>query len=137
MTTVKTAKPATTQYLHRLLCVTKQVQYKAELVSSFTDGRAESSRDMTEEEAQALIKFIQSGGKQGDSADRMRKKILSYCHQMLWYTEQGKLNYKAIDEYCIKYGHKHKPLNDYTEKELPVLVSQFETMFNGYLKQST
>lgn len=132
---MKTALPQTTQYIHRLLCATRQVEHKADLVSSFTQGRALSSRDMYEEEAQALVDFLQNGGKVEDKADKMRKKILSICHTMGWYKEGTKtLDYARIDAYCEKYSAVHKPLNKHTLQELPTLVSQFEAVLKSHLK---
>lgn len=74
-------------------------------------------------------------------ANRLRRTILRYCHDMkTWYKyeadgntyilKDGKpvLDYDAIDAYCIKYSTAKKTLNEHTLAELPKLVYQFKKL---------
>ncbi len=61
-----------------------------------------------------------------------RRKILSLCHELGWTypTHGGKLvvNFQSLEKWMIKYSYLHKPLNYYTPRELPLLVTQFENL---------
>ncbi|MCE9538711.1 MAG: hypothetical protein K8R85_05790, partial [Bacteroidetes bacterium] len=78
---------------------------------------------------------IPKGQGTGNKADKMRKKILSICHEMNWTNEKGKINWKMLNDYLLKYGYLHKALNDYKETELPTLVSQFEALLKHFYKK--
>ncbi len=108
---------------------------KATLVHSHTDGRTSSSREMMNWECQNLIKFLEKQEKpKNDSADKMRKKIISICYEMGWTFDTGRINMERINNFCIKFGYLHKPLNDYSINELPELVTQFKKVLNSSYK---
>lgn len=74
-----------------------------------------------------------------EQANAMRKKMIALAHQMGWssiHPESGKkiADMARLDEWCIKYGHQHKALNAYTLAELPMLVTQFDKFYKGFLK---
>lgn len=109
---------------------------KEELVYRFTQGREISSSAMTVCECHSLIDHLNSFIKIGDKKnDVQRKKILSICHEMNWRTEAGQIDWKHLNEYLLKYGYLHKLLNNYTEKELPKLVTQFENLLKSYYEK--
>ena len=107
-----------------------------ELIHLFTEGRCTTSKQMLYKEAQELLNYFNEiNPSEKNKADKMRKKIISHCHSMNWYIEgTRKLDYNRLNDWCKKFGYLHKDLNDYTYKELPALVTQFETVFVSYLK---
>ena len=105
-------------------------EQREELVYKFTNGRETSSAEMLEPECDKLIAHLHSLGKPSvnDPADKMRKKILSICHDMHWETPSGKIDWSRLNNWLAKYGYMHKSLNSYTLEELPTLVTQFERL---------
>lgn len=105
---------------------------KAGLVFQFTGERTSSSAEMMFTEMQNLIHALQTPAAGGDAADRMRKKIIALAkHEMSWTMED-------IDKFCKERGHvRHDKLNDYTLKELPSLVVQFERVHKSFIKSLT
>lgn len=125
--------------IHSLLPadVKQDKDLKAALVVQYTgsENRA-STRDLSYHQAKELIRSLRSGQMttQDKSSDKMRKKIISMAHDLGWqyvHPLHGKLcaDMKAINQWCKKYGYLHKPLDKYTYRELPTLVSQFETFY--------
>lgn len=122
--------------LHLLLNQTGKAPHKKELVSSFTSGRSDSSRDMTDQEARDLISYLEGSKTTPDPADRMRKKVISMAREIGWEirNNNGKVaDMQRIRNWVTKYGYLKKPLNDYTANELPRLVTQFEKVYQDFL----
>jgi hypothetical protein len=117
--------------LHSLLNTTGFLPQKRSLVFGFTNGRSESSKDMNDTEAIDLINYLKQHDKQGEAAEKMRRKIIHHAKEMGWLLPGNKANMQRINEWCEKYGYLHKPLNKYSYEELPKLVSQFA---NGVYK---
>lgn len=108
---------------------------KQDLVFAITKGREKSTTGLTHLECNALINDLQAKLPKNESkSDKMRKKILSTCHEMRW-TINGKIDFDRLNEYLLKYGYKHKELNEYTEKELPVLVTQFDNLLISFYEK--
>lgn len=115
---------------------------KEDLVHQFTNGRATRSSQMAPNECQALINHLNVVIKEtkktkttvakNDGGDKMRKKILSICHEMGWKLEGGKIDMARVNDFCLKKGCKHKLLDDYTRAELPLLITQFERVLKDY-----
>lgn len=115
------------------------------IVNELTGGRTESLKDITPDETQALIKHLERNNPpKPNPADKMRKKILSIAYQMDWTIKVNDakgykgMSYRAdlgrINRWCIERSYLKKPLNSYTYKELPKLISQFEIVYKDYLK---
>lgn len=122
--------------IHLLLSQSGKAAHKKELVSSFTSGRSDSSRDMTDQEARDLISYLEGSKTAPDPADRMRKKIISMAREIGWEmrTAKGKVaDIERIKNWVLKYGYLKKPLNDYGINELPRLVTQFEQVYKDFL----
>lgn len=112
--------------------------FKKDLVFSFTDGRSESSRDMTDQEAKEMINYLENIKTAPDPADRMRKKIISQAREMHWEKrDNGKrvADMARVEAWVIKYGVLKKPLNDYKINELPALVTQFDKVYKDFLNK--
>jgi hypothetical protein len=117
---------------------------KEELVYQFTAERETSSAKMEVRECQALINHLEimagqstarivntkgrAMGQTYDLMDRMKKKILSICHELGWELPSGKIDWHRLNAYLLKYGYLHKGLNEYKYEELPTLVTQFENL---------
>lgn len=96
---------------------------KETLVLAFSNGRCKSSKELTLQEAGALITHLKSL----DGSHKMRRKIISMAHELGWKIPgTKKIDMDAINEWCKKYGFGKKELNEYTEQELPKLVTQFQ-----------
>lgn len=108
---------------------------KEVMILGFTGGRSSSRSDLTFLEAKKLIQHLKQTDPNEPAADKMRKKIISLAHEMHWKLPSGKADMKRIDEWAKKYGYKHKSLDNYSYKELPTLVSQFENMYKGFLNK--
>lgn len=128
--------------LHKLLGdLNIDKETKSDLVMQFTQERETSSSKMLVSECQALINhlnIIKNGPVQKNHAseqntvqNKMRRKILSICHEMNWKLGQ-QLDWERINFWLQKYGYLHKDLNKYTEAELPKLVTQFENLLQSY-----
>jgi len=115
---------------------------RAELVSHFSCGRVVSSAELSQSEAEKLIKHLE-GVKSGriqqpmaeQASDRMRKKIIHYFHEMGWKNEEGKVDMKRVYAFIKKRGFLKKSFNHYTSRELPRLVSQVEIIYKKYLEK--
>lgn len=118
---------------------------KEELVHQFTNGRETKSSEMTVEECRALInhlnvikqqniKVVASPGPvfQNTPANNMRRKVISIAHEMKWKLPNGKADMTRVNDFCVKRGHAHKTLNEYTYDELPKLITQFEQVLREY-----
>ncbi|HXU27478.1 MAG TPA: hypothetical protein VN698_09625 [Bacteroidia bacterium] len=125
--------------LHALIGELKiDAETKEDLVHSYTGGRTTSSSKMLVHECANLISHLESMSSkktqmpnQTEACQKMRKKIFSICYEMQW-TLAGKLDWSRINFWLNKYGYLHKKLDDYTEAELPKLVTQFENLLKSY-----
>jgi hypothetical protein len=128
-TSENTVRPDQIKQLHTLLSNTGKMEYKREMINDVTGGRTNSSKELLWHEAQILINHLKSIDPKSTAMDNMRKKIIHYAHEMGWRKkEQGKwvADMDSINSWCNKYSFAKKPLNEYTYKELPKLVTQFE-----------
>lgn len=104
----------------------------------FSNERTTKTSELTIKEYDQLLNRLQSLSNQQDACNTMRRKIISRAHEMSWTYQDAngktKANIKRINDWCVKFGYLHKPLNDYTEKELPALVTQFDKVYVDYLK---
>lgn len=121
--------PAQLKALHVALRQKGMEGQKANLVLGISQGRTESSRELSMEEARELIKYLTpqppnppEGGlpsKQAEGVRKMRGKMKQQGLEIGWNTE-------ALNDWCIRYGYLKKGFYLYTYVELPKLLSQFE-----------
>lgn len=111
-------------------------EYKRDLVKVYSDGRAESCKELDAIESAKLLHDLQALANQTPwavAADRMRKKILYMAHGMNWEVEGSqKVDMARVNAWCNKYAGK--PLDAFKYEELPAVVSQFEMVYKSYLK---
>lgn len=132
--------------MHALLAQLNLMSQKGNLILGITNGRTESSRQMTNIEANELLAYLRSQqpalktSKRSDEkkkADKMRKVMISLAWQMNWTKDvQGKqcCDIEHINRWCQTHGYLKKPFNDYLYAELPKLVTQFKSVYKSYLK---
>ena len=113
---------------------------KEDIIMGASNERTISTRELTSDEANALIKYLKQQDPDEQKAEKMRRKIISMAHEMGWasttLSHQGKpkVDMERIDNWCVKYGFLHKKLNQYLYTELPRLVTQFESVYQSFLK---
>lgn len=136
-----TITPSQLRAIHTLLSKQGLRDEKDSIVSSFTAGRTTHSSAMLFDEAAALIGHLKSLDPEDKASDKMRNKILSMAHEMGWRLApregevKGRVDMKRVDNWCLKYGHVKKRLDDYKYNELPKLVSQFDEVYKGHLSK--
>lgn len=109
--------------------------HKTEIVLGSSNGRTESTKELTLEEAKSLISYLKSIDPDEASADKMRKKIISMAHEMNWRVPgSAKADMKRIDGWCKEYSKLKKSLDNHTLQELPALVTQFKFVYNSYIR---
>lgn len=132
-------KPGYIRRIHALLpqSIKKDADLKAELVLQFTGDQARvSTKYLSDQEAKRLINYLIAQ----QPTNKMRKKILSMCHEMHWHKPgTTALDWERLEAWMLKYGQrKTKDLNAYNEQELRVLVTQLERVLESYyLKQKS
>lgn len=118
--------------LHALLNKAGLMEHKKEIVQEYSHKKSTSSKQLTLEEARALIDYLESLVNNQDSKSRMIKKIFAICRSLGWIygnsPEDRKMNNAKLGSFIERKGYLKKPLKDYNESELPGLVSQFESI---------
>lgn len=100
-----------------------------ELVSDATQGRTTSLRDLSPQELRALEqRILELVDPAEASLQRQRRKIIAILAGRGCITPGGKPDMAHIHAWVQRYGYLHKPMNDYTNKELPRLVTQAEAI---------
>jgi hypothetical protein len=118
---------------------------KAGFVRQYTDERETSTTKLTWKEAQDMITGLSKLAEKqiiaripisdtDKQADRKRKLILHYAHQMGWENDDMKVDVERVNNWCIKYGQFHKALNNHDVTELSHLIVQFEHVYKDFLK---
>jgi hypothetical protein len=134
--------------LYGLLRDTGTQRYRHDLVLSFSHGRTDNSAELTDQEVDDLINHLSTKAPEKHGPTRsgvdykgqqMRRRILSLCHTIGWnsinpQTSKHEIDWDRLNGWMSKYGYLHKKLNEYTFKELPRLVTQFEHMVKTTLK---
>lgn len=120
--------------IHALVNKLKLQHLKEEMVRGFSGGRASSTADLYVDEAAAYIKHLKAQDPEEKAAEKMRRKIISMAHEC-GYRKPGTtvIDMVKLDAWCVKYGHKHKKLNQYRYADLPKLVTQFQNMYKQFL----
>lgn len=115
-------------------------QAKEAMVIGFSGGRATSSKDLYQHEAEDMQKHLQSlyGFGENKSTVAMKGKLLSYCHEIGWtkINDKGKkvADMASLNDWATKYGYLHKAVDDHSYEELIKLVSQFELFYKSFLQ---
>ncbi len=131
--------------VYALLNKTGLITQKENIIAGISNGRTSSSKDLSYDEVVALIRYLKSQDPDEKKAETMRRKIIRMAHEMHWQVTgleaqrqigaKPKADMKRIDGWCKQYGYLHKGLDNYTMKELPKLVSQFEIIHKQFLSK--
>ena len=129
--------------IHLLLRQINLQEQKPALVFSFSGGRCTSSKALTFQEAQNLITHLEQqlpvmktlSSLHHTSANQMRRKLISICHNMNWRTKDGKVDMQRLDEWCGNKSYLKKPLMKYSYNELPMLVSQLQQVYISFINK--
>lgn len=99
---------------------------KANVVWGASAGRTEHVSELSNEEANLLIKYLKSQDPDEAKCEKARKVIISMAHE-LGYRKPGttKVDMVKLDEWCMKYGKYKKKLNQHKLDELNKLQWQF------------
>ncbi len=105
------------------------------MVRGFTGMRTEHVSDMTFAEATSMIIDLKKNDPNEKSAELMRRKLIALAYKRAGLSSRANAAQKKavvvwLDEWCKKYGCIKKSFNNYTYKELPQLVSQFEIVMD-------
>jgi hypothetical protein len=130
--------------IHILLKQVGKQEHKAALVFSFSNSRCISSKELSYQEAQNLIGYLEQqllvmkngSSPHHTSANQMRRKLISICHNMKYELESGKVDMKRLDEWCRNKSYLKKPLMEYSYDELPKLVSQFQQVYVSFINKN-
>ncbi len=110
-------------------------EFKADLVRQFTEGRETSTTKLSWKEAKDMIvSLTKITEPKQDAADKKRKLLIAYAHQMRWENDTGAVDMERVDNWCIKYGQYHKDLMSHDVAELSHLIVQMEKAFRHLLK---
>jgi hypothetical protein len=114
------------------------VEDKEAFAWQYSNGRTYRTSELTLTEYKQLIKDLQALFSKQDTSNTMRRKMISHAHEMSWTVGvDGKIkaDMKRLNNWCVKFGYLHKPLNEYTMQELPTLLTQFDRVYSDYLKK--
>jgi hypothetical protein len=124
--------------LARLAPVYEHSQIKTDGAFEISNGRTSKSSELTVEEMNVFIKQLEAEVMRRNTnptvpeEERMRKKIFAIMHAIEWVTQEGKLDYRALSSWLMKYRDAKRPhLSKYHGKELREIVSSFERMEIG------
>ena len=131
-------QPNQIKHIHTILpqMYKQDRELKQLLVVQFTeDDSKTSTKDLTSLQADELIYFLKTGNAITytkyaffDKDSQQHNYILSLCHQLGWVQKDNPARacLETLGKWIKHYGYMHKPLKEYTAKELPKLVTQLE-----------
>lgn len=128
--------PTLNKHLHALLTQLNLMEQKQDLVRQFTNGRTISSKDMSIDEARALIKSLEDQKEQ--RTKKMRAKIIHLLCLLGYTLDDGTPNYVRINRFIENIGARNprkKPLPFLDPKETWAVLCQVEQMYAKELKR--
>lgn len=116
-------------------CGVNEEHDKEDLVYEYTDGRTASLSDMRHRETVALVNALNARLNPDKlKRDKQVGKILSLAHEMHWELKSGKVDMARVDNFCLTQTKQKKTLKEFTDAELPKLVTLFEKVYISFLK---
>lgn len=123
------------------VCIKNKIE-SADLAYDYSKGRTQHVSQLYKDEATQLIKWLLNSLKvQVTPKEKMMRKILSLAHELHWelshasrHGKSNKVDMAKLDEWCMRYGQFHKPLDQHNEMELTKLVTQFQYVHKDFLK---
>jgi hypothetical protein len=133
---------------HAILARTGQMEAKPEIISSLSDGRASSTKELYQEELESWINAYNAASKPVTAVNpgqKMINSIIAMAHDIGFIKKKqmvvGGIGGKKVNDYTdlnkwmLERGYLKKPLNQYKYEELPKLVSQFKGLYMHQLKK--
>src|SRR5690554_190035 len=113
---------------------------RVELIQNMTNQEKSSLKELTPHEYKILVNgLVQVKGniwsEKEQRKDRQRKKIIANLRKLGYTLDDGRSDMRRIEEWVIKYGYLHKPMNSYDENELPMLVTQVDKMLEKFIQK--
>jgi len=99
-------------------------QYKRYLINGFTQGRTESSRELTDSEFDQIINYLDAETEK--SLKRMRRKVLSIAHELGWEDEKGNVRLDVLDAWLEQYTAYKVAFWKLTYDQLIDIITQME-----------
>jgi len=114
-----------------LFTQTKQIGHRHTACFNVSNGRTESTKELTEAEVDVIIKELKKlqtdkpkyTPKEGD---KQRKKIIGIARDMRWDARGDAIMMHRIDEFMLNRTKYRKKLNDLTVDELNKVCFIFE-----------
>lgn len=112
---------------------------RAELIQQFTDGRKSGLSDLSHFEYAEFLRWLnrtfqKATNTEAQKCNLMRRKIIALFHKMNYKLDDGKIDMQHVNEWCVKYGHKHVELNAYNYNELTTLLTQAENYYKTFIE---
>lgn len=108
---------------------------KEAIIIEYTDGRTSDMKDMTHRETVELVNALNAGLNPSKlKRDKQVSKILSMAHEMHWELKTGKVDMERLDAFLLTRTPQKKKLCEFTDAELPGLVTLFEKVYISFLK---
>lgn len=123
--------------IHTLLSQKKLMEHKRDLCLGFSNGRTESSRELTLSEARVFIQYLKEDTAGEDAINREKNSIikriwhLGYLAGIIYgdSPEDKAINSAKLDTFAKERGTVKKPLRQQSVAELKRTVKQFEAIF--------
>lgn len=108
---------------------------KRDLVYSFSNGRTESSKELSMNEAKELIVYLKSPEENGRLVNRIWH--LAYMSGIIQpgNSDDMAMNAASLDKFCINRGTVKKAINNQSISELKKTVKQFEAIYKKCVKK--
>lgn len=108
---------------------------KVEIVFEYTNGRTTSLKEMNQRETTKLVNTLNERlNPVKAKKDKQVGKILSMAHEMHWELPDGKVDMKRLDAFFLTRTPQKKKFREFTDAELPGLVTLFEKVYISFLK---
>jgi hypothetical protein len=109
---------------------------KRAMLASFTAGRSTSSKDLTDVETEAMLRYLQD--EHSLRCKPMRGKIIHYLCLLGYVVGNNQPDWNRINDFIKAIGSNNPrqvQLNFLYYSELPKVVSQVEAMYKHELKR--
>lgn len=108
------------------------ISEKKEIISEYTNGRTDSSRELTINEANDLLRALC----RNDSRQNEIKAIWHLAYEMGFIygssRDDRKMNSAKLDSFCLSRGTVKKPINKQSLIEVRRTHRQFERMYSTF-----
>lgn len=142
---IQTLKPVTTAQIKKIHVLLQQkgvVDEKQTMVYSISNGRTESTKELTCREAKQLIDFLIS---ENPEEDNKIKAIYRAIWKLAWEMEiiygttddDYQMNKAKLNMFCRQRGTVKKSLFDMDLPELKKTHRQFEAMYKKHIEKNS